>query len=215
VVVAAVGEPPSIFPPLTVETVGRDIGDLMYEKLADLSPHRATIDPGAYTPALATRWEQVDSVTWRFTLRDGARWHDGRPVTAEDVRFSFDVFRDSVVDAPPRGQLASIVSVEPADSNTVIIRFSHPYSEQLYDATFHVRIVPRHVWEPAGERAGWAEDTTSARLIGSGPYRFSSWQRGQSLTLVADTASSTPADIRRILAVHRRSPGRSQPVAEP
>ena len=198
VVVAAVGEPASVFPPLTYETVGRDIGDLIYEKLADLIPHRATIDEAAYAPALATRWERVDSLTWRFTLRSGAQWHDGQPVTAEDVRYSFDVFQDSVVDAPSRGELTGIVSVEPADSNAVIIRFSHPYSEQLYDATYHVRIIPRHIWEAAGERATWAQDTT-IRLVGSGPYRFSSWQRGQSLTLVADTASATPPDVRRVV----------------
>jgi peptide/nickel transport system substrate-binding protein len=199
VVVAAVSEPSSVFPPLTYESVGRDIGDLMYERLANLLPHRATMDQAAYTAALASTWEQVDSVTWRFTLRSGARWHDGRPVTTDDVRYSFDVFRDSVVDAPSRGQLADIISVEPSDSNALLIRFSHPYSEQLYDATYHVRIIPRHIWEPAGDRAMWAEDTTTARLIGSGPYRFSSWQRGQSLTLVADTTLPAAPDIRRVV----------------
>ena len=56
-----------MFPPLTYETVGRDIGDLIYERLADLTPRRATIDEAAYAPGLASKWERVDSVTWRFT----------------------------------------------------------------------------------------------------------------------------------------------------
>ena len=68
VVISAVGEPPSIFPPLAVETVGRDIGDLIFERLADLQPGRPTIDEAAYTPGLASRWERLDSLTWRFTL---------------------------------------------------------------------------------------------------------------------------------------------------
>lgn len=199
VVVAAVGEPSSVFPPLVFESVGRDIGDLMYERLADLIPRRATIDEGAYTPALASSWERVDSVTWRFTLRPGARWHDGRPVTPADVQYSFDVFRDSVVDAAPRSQLASIAAVEPADSTSVLIRFTHHYGEQLYDATYHVRVIPKHVWEPTGDRGGWPEDTTTSRLIGSGPYRFSTWQRGQALTLVADTAVPAPPQVRRVV----------------
>ena len=199
VVVAAVGEPASIFPPLVYETVGRDIGDLVYERLADLMPRRPTIDEAGYTAGLASRWERMDSLTWRFILRDGARWHDGKPVTAEDVRYSFEVFRDSVVDAAPRAQLAGIAAVEPADSNAVIIRFTHPYSEQLYDATYHVRVIPKHVWEPAGDRGAWADDTTTGRLVGSGPYRLSSWQRGQSLTLVADTASPNPPSVRRVI----------------
>src|SRR5262245_40681261 len=56
VVVAAVGEPSSLLPPLAFETVARDIGDLVYERLADLIPGRATIDDGAYQPALAQKW---------------------------------------------------------------------------------------------------------------------------------------------------------------
>jgi peptide/nickel transport system substrate-binding protein len=199
VVVAAVGEPASVLPPLADETVGRDIGDLVFERLAELIPRRATIDEGAYVPALASRWERVDSLTWRFTLRDGARWHDGRPVTAADVQYSFEVFQDSTIDAAARGQLASVSGVEPTDSNAVLIRFTHPYSEQLYDATYHVRILPRHVWAEAGDRSSWADDTTTSRLIGSGPYRFSGWQRGQSLTLVADSAHPGQPQIRRIV----------------
>jgi peptide/nickel transport system substrate-binding protein len=194
-----VGEPASVFPPLVYETVGRDIGDLIYERLADLIPRRATIDEGGYAPGLASKWERVDSVTWRFTLRDGARWHDGQPITPEDIRFSFQVFQDSVIDAAARAQLAAIAAVEPADSNAVLIRFTHPYAEQLYDATYHVRIIPKHVWEQNRDRSTWPSDTTTSRLVGSGPYRLSAWQKGQSLTLLADTASPVQPQVRRVV----------------
>lgn len=200
VVISAVGEPPSIFPPLAVETVGRDIGDLIFERLADLQPGRPTIDEAAYTPGLASRWERLDSLTWRFTLRDGARWQDGRPVTAQDVQYSFDVFADSVIDANARSSLvANISSVNASDSNAVLIHFTHPYSEQLYDATYHVRIVPRHIWESVGPREKWSEDTTLSRLVGSGPYRLESWQRGQSLVLRADSTDQPMPDARRLI----------------
>src|SRR6476646_8511510 len=98
-VVAATGEPTHILPPLVVESVARDIGDQIYERLADLAPGASPIDSSAFRPALASRWERVDSVRWRFHLRPGARWQDGRPVTAEDVRFSFDAFTDSTLDS--------------------------------------------------------------------------------------------------------------------
>ena len=75
VAVAAVGEPAAILPPLAYETVARDIGDLVYERLAILDPAGAPVDPAAYRPALAVRWERLDSLTWRFHLRSGARWH--------------------------------------------------------------------------------------------------------------------------------------------
>ena len=186
VVVAATGEPASLVPPLVVETVGRDISDQIFERLAVLSPGAAPIDPAGYRPGLADKWERVDSLTWRFRLRPGARWHDGKPVTADDVVFSFDAFSDSIFDAPARSYLAGRLRVTPEDSVTVRIAFREPSPEQLYDATYHVRILPRHVWDTI-PRQRWAADTTLAHLVGSGAYHVQDWQRGRFLSLVADS----------------------------
>jgi peptide/nickel transport system substrate-binding protein len=196
VVVAATGEPSHLLPPLAVETVARDIGDQIYERLADLAPGGAPIDTTAYRPALASRWERVDSVTWRFHLRPGARWQDGRPVTAEDVRFSFDAFADSVLDAGARPYLAGRLTVTAEDSATLLARFASPSPEELYDATYHVRIIPAHIWSSI-PRDRWPADTALAHLVGSGPYRIVEWRHGEYARLVADTAfGRTPPPIR-------------------
>ncbi len=197
-VVAAVGEPSAILPPLVYETVGRDIGDLIFERLADLKAGGSPVDTGAFVPRLASRWERLDSLTWRFHLRRDARWQDGRPVTAEDVRFSFEAFSDSVLDAPARLSLAGRLSVQVQDQRTLIVRFNEPSAEQLYDATFHVRVIPAHIW--AGiPRGAWAADTSSARIIGSGPYRLRSWKRGHHAVLEADTTRPKRPQIRRLV----------------
>jgi peptide/nickel transport system substrate-binding protein len=197
-VVAAVGEPTTLVPPLVTETVGRDISDLVFERLADLAPGGAPVDSAAYRPRLADRWERIDSVTWRFHLRPGARWHDGVPVTAHDVAFSFQAFTDSVVDAGARSYLAGKVRATADDSAWIRIQFAAPSPEQLYDATYHVRIMPRHIWQ-AIPPAQWSADTAVAHLIGSGPYRIVRWTRGQSLELATDTTRhGTP-----IPALHR------------
>ncbi len=203
IVIAATGDPAALFPPLAVETVARDIGDQIYERLADLAPGAAPIDTMAYQPRLASSWERVDSVTWRFHLRPGARWQDGRPVTSEDVRFSFGAFGDSTIDAPARPYLEGKITVVPEDSSRFLIRFAAPSNEQLYDATYHVRVVPSHVWarKPI---AAWAEDTAVADLIGSGPYRLTGWRRGQFATLEADTTGGKVPPLRR--AVWRFAP---------
>ena len=198
VVVAATGEPSHLLPPLAVETVARDIGDQVFERLANLAPGAAPVDTSAYRPALATRWERVDSLTWRFHLRPGARWNDGRPVTAEDVRFSFEAFADSTVDAPARPYLAHRLTVEPEDSATVLIRFIEPSSEQLYDATYHVRIIPSHIWS-AEPKASWAADTAVRHLVGSGPYRVVEWKRGEYVRLAADTTAADPPAVRHAI----------------
>ena len=72
-VVAAIGEPNSVLPPLVYETVGRDIGDLIFERLADLRAGGSPVDPSAFIPRLAASWKRLDSLTWRFHLRPGAR----------------------------------------------------------------------------------------------------------------------------------------------
>jgi peptide/nickel transport system substrate-binding protein len=197
VVIAATGDPTHLLPPLASESVARDIGDQVFERLADLVPGGTPIDPSAYRPALATRWERVDSLTWRFHLRPGAHWQDGQPVTAEDVRFSFEAFADSVLDAPARPYLTG-VAVVPEDSATVLVRFAAPSAEHLYDATFQVRVIPSHIW--AGRpKAAWAADTSIAHLVGSGPYRVAEWKRGEFVRLVADTTAPEPPRIRRAI----------------
>ncbi len=198
VVIAAVSEPTALLPPLVGETVGRDIGDQVFERLADLAPGGAPIDSTAYQPRLASRWERLDSVTWRFHLRPNARWQDGKPVTPEDVRFSFDAFTDSLLDSPARSYLAGRVKVIPEDSTTFLIRFAAPSPEELYDATYHVRVLPSHLWA-SKPRGSWASDTSVANLVGTGPYRITAWRRGQFVTLEADSSATKPAAIRRVI----------------
>ena len=197
-VVAAIGEPNSVLPPLVYETVGRDIGDLIFERLADLRAGGSPVDPSAFIPRLAASWKRLDSLTWRFHLRPGARWQDGTPVSAEDVRFSFEAFTDSVLDAPARLSLAGRVQVEVEDARTLRIRFAEPSPEQLYDATFHVRVIPAHIWASI-PRAAWAADTNLSRVVGSGPYRLRQWKRGQHIVLEADTAAPRRPHIDRLI----------------
>ena len=73
----------------------------------------------------------------------------------------------------------------PEDSTTFLIRFAAPSPEELYDATYHVRVLPSHLWatKPKGS---WAADTSVANLVGSGPYRITAWRHGQFVTLEAD-----------------------------
>lgn len=192
--IIAVREPASVLPPLAQETVGRDIGDRVYQRLAVLRPGGSPLDPAAYRPDLATRWERVDSTSWRFHLAR-ATWHDGRPVTASDVVFSFAAATDSSLGGGPTG-LQGVVAIA-EDSLTVIVRFPGYAPEQLFDATWHVRILPRHAWADLPPNR-WAADTSLARLVGSGPYRFQAWQRGQSITLVADSTRVRAPHARRL-----------------
>jgi len=196
-VIAATGEPSAILPPLAFETVGRDIGDQVYERLAELEPGHAPSDTTGYAPQLAARWERADSLTWRFHVRPGARWSDGQPVTAQDVAYSFTAYSDSTLDTSARPSLEGHVVASAEDSSTVAIHFDHFYPEQLYDATWHVRVIPRHIWQgmPVSQ---WSADTSVARLVGSGPYRVMRWVHGESLDLEAVPGSPRHPGIRQV-----------------
>jgi peptide/nickel transport system substrate-binding protein len=156
------------------------------------------IHPSAYTPALAQRWAQVDSLTWRFHLRPGARWHDGKPVTSEDVAFSFEVFSDTLLGSAASYTLGGRIRIVPENPSTFLVRFTEPSPEQLYDATYHVRILPKHVWQPL-PRTQWASDTVLGRIIGSGPYRLGEWKRGEYLSIRADSSYPKPPGLKRAL----------------
>lgn len=198
-VISATGEPDALLPPLVGETVGRDVSDLIYERLATLRAGASPFDSSGYAAGLADRWERVDSVTLRYRLRHDARWHDGRPVTAADVAFSFAAYQDSALDAQARPVLAGRVATTAENDSTVLIRFREPDPEQWYDASWHVRVIPKHVWDsvPPGR---WADDTARAHLIGSGPYRLVAWAKGQSLTLeVAGVEPAAGPAIKRIV----------------
>jgi peptide/nickel transport system substrate-binding protein len=117
------------------------------------------------------------------------------------VVFSFEAFSDSTLDAAARGYLAGRIRATAEDSSTVRVSFAEPSPEQLYDATYHVRILPKHIWDSI-PRARWAADTNLAHLVGSGPYRIQNWERGRFVTLAADTVWSRGGDppaVRRVV----------------
>jgi peptide/nickel transport system substrate-binding protein len=179
------------------ETVGRDVSDLIFERLAELPGGSSPLDSSAYLPRLAVRWERIDSLTLRFHVREGARWHDGTPVSAADVAFSFAAYADSALAAQAYDALAGRVTASAPDDSTVLIRFREPDPEQWYDATWHVRVLPRHLWESV-PIAQWSTDTASARLVGSGAYRLVDWVKDKSLTLER-TTNAPAASIQRIV----------------
>ncbi|MDN3520338.1 ABC transporter substrate-binding protein [Halomonas ramblicola] len=84
-------------------------------------------------PALATRWEKVEPDRWRFTLRQGVKFHDGSEFTAEDVVASLE--RATHPDSPIRGNLPAVAGVERVDDHTVDIHLNGSYPLLLNDLT--------------------------------------------------------------------------------
>ncbi len=185
--IASPAEADVLLPPVTQSDVGRSLADLVFLKLADVGPALNTVDAASFVAKLATSWTFEDSVTIAFTLHPEARWHDGAPVTAEDVVFTFDVYRDTLVGAPARPRLSQIRSVTARDPRTVVFRFDRPYPEQLFDAVYHMWVIPRHLLDTV-PRSALSAHPFGRAPIGAGPYRFAAWIPGESIELRGDSA---------------------------
>lgn len=134
---------------------------------------------GQFLPWLAERWERSpDALTYTFTLKPNIRWHDGRPLTARDVAFTFDYFRNQTISPQVIIQpLPGIEEVVAVDDRTVEFRLATtlaPFFE--FGGVGSVLIVPEHIWSSV-PRAGMATDP--AVLVGSGPYRLQSYSQGE------------------------------------
>jgi peptide/nickel transport system substrate-binding protein len=179
-------EPDALFPPVAQQDAAIAISDLVFQKLADIGPALSTAGDTGFAPGIAASWTRVNPTTIRFTLDARARWHDGRPVTARDVTFTFDVYLDTLVNSPVRPLLAQIAEVTAPESLTVEFRFRSTYAEQLFDAVYHMRILPQHLLDTVA-RGSLATHAFVRSPVGSGPFRFVRWTPGQYVELAADT----------------------------
>ncbi len=186
-VVVTTAEADVLLPPATRSDIGVGLTDLIFTKLADLGPELNTVGDEGFTPLLANDWVFEDSLTIAFKIHPDAEWHDGAPVTATDVTFTFEVYRDSAINSSARQRLGRIASVTARDERTAIFRFTEVYAEQFFDAVYHMRILPRHILEsvPMDQLATHA---FGREPVGAGPYRFVRWDTGELVELEADSA---------------------------
>jgi peptide/nickel transport system substrate-binding protein len=128
---------------------------------------------------LAERWETVNPTTWRFHLRRNVRFHDGKALTAEDVKYSFEQYADT---KNRRSVYArGVQRVEVRDANTVDLVTAEPQASLLFNLT-RLQILPKDVRQSVGPQG------FNDKPIGTGPYRFVEWRRDQQLVLEANPA---------------------------
>jgi microcin C transport system substrate-binding protein len=121
-----------------------------------------------------------DGKTFTFTIRKEAKFHDGKPVTAEDVKFSFDVVFDPKYNAASlRPYFEGIEKAEIVDPLTVRFTAKSKYFGNLETLADTMRIIPKHFYGNADE--GKKKNKT---IMGSGPYKLEKYDQGQSIMLV-------------------------------
>ena len=139
--------------------------------------HRAP--DGSLQPWLATGWQPVGETAWEFHLRPDALWHDGRPVTADDVAFSIERVRN-VPNSPGGfgGLVRSIIWAEVVDPGTLRLHTGSP-APNLPGDLASLAIISRHV----GTTATTEDDNASRTMVGSGPYRLVRYVSNETIEL--------------------------------
>ena len=174
----------TVHPFLAEEDVSITVAALLFEQLVG-----GDVRNGQPAPTgLADSWEVAsDGRTYTFYLDPDAVWHDGTPVTADDVIFSFDALANPDTGSVYTGSFVdAVASYRAIDEHTVKVVAVEPLFTFLYDLVAY--IVPKHIWESV-PFAEWRNDpgatgTDPLRVVGSGPFKFQEWQQGQSVTLV-------------------------------
>lgn len=136
------------------------------------------------TPELATSWKSVDETTWELKLRPGVKFHDGSDFTADDVVFS--LARPAQVKNSPGPYTLytrAIIDAKAVDKLTVRLKTAGPYPLMPYDlSTIYI------VSKKAAENASTEDFNAGKAAIGTGPFKFSKYERGSRVELVRNDA---------------------------
>jgi peptide/nickel transport system substrate-binding protein len=169
---------------ITTDVYSNWIAGFIFDSLVGSSP----ID-GTVVPSLADYWEASDDgVTYTFFLNQNAKFHDGTPLTAADVEFTFQsvLAEDSL--SVRRGTVAPVLKeLVVVDDHTVQLIANEPTATFVSDAAGQFGILPKHIWEsvPFADFGADPGNTGQdpSRVIGSGPFKFVEWVQNDHVTL--------------------------------
>lgn len=136
-------------------------------------------------PYFAKEWQaSSDNLVWTFTLRDDVTFHDGKPLTAADVAFSYNIPLDPDYVGSSKSAFNVVKEVKAVDQHTVEITLKEPYAPFLF-TTVTYPVLPSHAFPAGMSVKDMPGHEFSKKPIGAGPYRFVEWRPGQYVTLEA------------------------------
>lgn len=164
-------------------TVDSWVYELIWDRLMRMSPE------GLPEPWAAESVEWLSDTKVKITLRDGMKWHDGKPVTVEDVKFSFEAPMTGEV--PMYKPFVDIINkIEVLNNRTLLFTLKRPWGAFETASLAKVNIVPKHIWEPIFKdlktKPENAESIQEEVPIGSGPFKFQSWKFAEEVVLAAN-----------------------------
>lgn len=189
IIVSTGSDAGSLFPVTVQDETGKIVTELLFDRLAEIGDGMATIGDAGFQPRLAKSWDwSRDSMSIAFHIDPAARFHDGTPVRANDVRYSFRLFRDTTLESPTTPLITNIDSVSTPDSLTATFWFKRHQPEEFYDVAYQIFVLPEHIYGKVAP----ADMKTSEVLrhpVGTGRFRLANWSASNRIELIADTGN--------------------------
>lgn len=167
------GEPASLDPHVQWDTDSYHVYRNIFDNLVTRNPD------GKIVPQIAKAWRYENDITLVLDIRTDVKFHDGTPLTVDDVAWSVQRIIDPAFKSPQLSQFNSIVKAEAVGTDKVRLTTSSPYPALLAQLV-KLSIVPRAYVQKVGN------EKFNVEPMGSGPYRFVSWQKGVRVTLAAN-----------------------------
>ncbi|MEO7963679.1 MAG: peptide ABC transporter substrate-binding protein [Gemmatimonadaceae bacterium] len=188
-VIASGYDADALLPPIIISAGGKAAADMLFEQLAMIDDELHFIGDKTFTPRLSDRWEwSKDSLSIAFHIDPRAKWQDGKPVVAADVKFTFDLIRNPAAASIIASSLTNVDSVSVRDSSVAVAWFHARTPDQFYEVAYNLIPIPQHVY--GGIKAEDLKNSPAANApIGNGRFRFVRWEKNSTLELVADTTS--------------------------
>jgi len=176
-IVGSIGDASTLLPVLATDSASQDIVGLVYCRLLKYGPNYEIIGD------VASTYDVLDhGLRIRFHLRPNATWHDGRPLTADDIIFTHKLALDKNTPTPYRSSFEVIKQVKKIDKHTVDFIYDKPYAPALNDIVGSAgAVLPKHLLE--GKDV--ITSPLNRRPVGCGPYRFVRWEAKREIELRA------------------------------
>jgi peptide/nickel transport system substrate-binding protein len=169
-------EPGSLLPHFDLLSIAHEAQNLVFQRLFVIGPEGEYLpELAAEVPTLENGGLSADGTSYTIRLRPEARWHDGTPVTARDVIYTWQVITDPDLPIPTRTVWQDIASMEASDDHTVVVTFPGPNVTFLGAAAFAgAYVLPAHLLDGSDLNTS----PFHRQPVGSGPFRLAEWQAG-------------------------------------
>jgi len=183
------GSPDTLNPGIAILVESYTLFELVYDSMYDLN-----LD-GSFTLSLA---ESVsvsdDGLTYTYKIRDGIKWHDGKPLTAEDIAWTYNLYKDTPEYPYMNGYYTPYLDTIEAKNNEVILKLTEAIPNIESQLVF-LYVLPKHIWE--NENKIEFENTA---MIGSGPFKMTEYAQNEFVRLAANKEHfSMPPKIAEVI----------------